>query len=109
LYIQTDIESKGGLSVLLIASQTVIEKLNSLHDLTFLEVEEAFNNFVGYPLVDDRSKHKSKPQTVWCLSETYDGRLLKLVFIPYPDKQISVLRTAYEPDDWEVVLWNENQ
>ncbi len=95
--------------MLLIASKAVKEKIITIHDVNFLEAEEAFNNFIGYSLEDDRVQHKTKPPTVWCLSETYDGRLLKLVFIPYVDKQVAILRTAYEPDDFEVDLWNENQ
>ena len=58
-----------------------------------------------YELPKDKS---TKPETVWFLSETYDGRLLKLVYIPYPEKQLAVLRTTYEPEDNEVDIWNEN-
>lgn len=76
-------------------------KLLEKHDVSFLKAEEAFNNFSGFPLEDTREKHRSKPPTVWCLFETYDGRLLKIVYIPYSDKNLSVLRTAYEPDDME--------
>lgn len=94
---------------MLIASEAIIGKIQSKHGVDFLEAEEAFNNFVGYPLEDTREEHKSKPPTLWCLSETYEGRLLKLVYIQYDDQQLAVLRTAYEPDDNEVELWNENQ
>ena len=93
----------------IVASPAITEKIESEHGVSLVEVEEAFNNFVGYPIVDDRAINKTKPATVWCLSETFDGRLLKLVFIPYPERQIAVLRTAYEPDDSEVDLWNANQ
>lgn len=95
--------------MLLIASEKVQRKILEEHGVSFLEAEEAFNNFGGYPVIDKRVKHKSKPTTMWCLSETYDGRLLKLVFIPFVEQQLAVLRTAYEPDDLEVELWNENQ
>ena len=95
--------------MILIASEDIKSKIIQQHGVSLVEVEEAFNNFAGYPLVDKRAKHRSKPTTVWCLSETYEGRLLKIVFIPFPDKQIAVLRTAYEPDELEVELWNENQ
>jgi hypothetical protein len=95
--------------MLLIASDAVKEKILNEHGVDFLEAEEAFNNFAGYPLFDTRVKHKTKPLTVWCLSETYDGRLLKIVYIEHTDKDLAILRTAYEPDDDEVDLWNENQ
>ena len=93
----------------IIASEAIQEKISKIHGIDFLEVEEAFNNFSGYPLEDKRAQHKTKPPTLWCLSETYDDRLLKLVFIIYEDKELAVLRTAYEPDDYEVDIWNENQ
>lgn len=93
----------------LIASKMVATKIFSEHGVTLIEAEEAFNNFIGYPLVDNRTKNRTKPATVWCLSETYDGRVLKLVFIPYAQEKLAILRTAYEPDDVETALWNENQ
>lgn len=93
----------------LIASKAVQEKIYSYHDVEMLEAEEAFNSFAGYPLQDSRARHKTKPETMWFLAETYDGRLLKIVYIPHPEQHIAVLRTAYEPDDDEVDLWNTNQ
>ena len=92
----------------LVASEVVIDKILSIHQVEFIEAEEAFNSFNGFPLEDKRAIHRSKPSTLWCLSETYDGRLLKLVFVPFIEENIAVLRTAYEPDDVEIALWNEN-
>lgn len=93
----------------LFASDEVKEKIEVTHGVTFLEAEEAFNNFSGFPLKDMRARHRSRPTTLWILSETYDGRLLKVVFVPFSDDGYAVLRTAYEPDDTEIDLWNENQ
>ena len=93
----------------LFASDAVKDKLLLTHNVTFLEAEEAFNNFSGFPLKDLRAMHRSKPTTLWCLAETYDGRLLKLVFVPFPENGFAILRTGYEPDDTEIDLWNENQ
>ena len=93
--------------MLLIASNKVKLKLKKKHDVLFTEVEEAFNNFTGYSLEDKRAEHRTKPPTLWCLSETYDGRLLKIVYIYDQKDNIAYLRTAYEPDENEVDLWNE--
>ncbi len=93
----------------LIASKAIQDKILSEHDVMMIEAEEAFNNFAGYPLQDSRAKNRTKPETMWFLAETYDGRLLKVVYIPYPDQNLAVLRTAYEPDNDEVDLWNTNQ
>ena len=77
--------------VLLIASDEIKYKLKAKHDVDFMEVEEAFSNFAGFMMIDDRAQHKTRPSTVWFLSETYDGRLLKVVMIPYEEKQLAVL------------------
>ena len=93
------------------ASNFVREKINSEHGVSFLEAEEAFNGFRGRFLVDDREKNFAGAgrRTVWCLSQTYDGRLLKLVIIPDYSRNRCILRTAYEPNHYEVDLWNKNQ
>lgn len=90
--------------LLLVASSFVKDKINSEHGVTFIEAEEAFNNFRGRFLVDSRSRNQANRITVWGLSRTCEGRLLKLVIIPDTDKDISILRTAYEPDKHEVDL-----
>lgn len=91
------------------ASNFVREKIDLEHGVSFLEAEEAFNNFSGRFLIDDREKNFAGAgrRTLWCLSQTYDGRILKLVIIP--DNDSCILRTAYEPNQYEVDLWNKNQ
>ena len=75
--------------MLLVATDSVKEKILVEHRVEFLEADESFNNFVGHMLEGRRSKHRTKPITVWCLSETCNGRLLKLVFIPYTDRRLA--------------------
>ncbi|OGQ35556.1 MAG: hypothetical protein A3F16_00075 [Deltaproteobacteria bacterium RIFCSPHIGHO2_12_FULL_43_9] len=89
----------------LIATGAVKEKIKFIHSVDFIEAEEAFFNFKGPMLIDDREKHKSKPHTVWFISETFEGRLLKLVIIPYIEEGLAVLRTAYEPSKEEKELY----
>ena len=93
------------------ASNFVREKIDSEHNVSFLEVEEAFNSFRGCFLIDDRESNFAGAgrKTLWCLSQTYEGRLLKLVIIPDYGRDRCVLRTAYEPSHYEVDLWNKNQ
>lgn len=42
----------------LFGSDAVKEKLLVTHGVTFLEAEEAFNNFSGFPLKDLRAAHR---------------------------------------------------
>ena len=93
------------------ASNFVRKKVGMEHGVSFLEVEEAFNNFSGHFLIDDRERNFAGAgrKTLWCLSQTYEGRLLKLVIIPDYGRDRCVLRTAYEPSHYEVDLWNKNQ
>ncbi len=44
--------------MLLIASEAVKEKIWLEHQVDILEAEEAFNNFSGYSLVDNRLKNQ---------------------------------------------------
>ena len=89
----------------LIATESVKEKIKFIHSVDFIEAEEAFFNFKGPMLIDDRAVHKSKPNTVWFISETFEGRLLKLVIIPYLADELAVLRTAYEPSKEEIEIY----
>ncbi|MDD9950380.1 MAG: ADP-ribosyl-(dinitrogen reductase) hydrolase [Zetaproteobacteria bacterium] len=92
----------------LICSEEIESKLLEKHGIELWEVEFSFANFEGYPLEDNRAQHRSIPTTVWFLSETHDGRVLKVVIIPEPEKGFAVLRTAYEADTQEIELWNTN-
>jgi len=95
-------------SVKLIATETVRAKLWDEHELDFEEVLEAWEGCSGPWLVDDREKNRTTPPTVWALAWTDLGRLLKLVVIPHRAQGIAVLRTAFEPDEDEVKLYEAN-
>ena len=77
--------------------------------------DEIFNDinsralFLTFIFVDDREKNKTNPPTVWFIGATFEGRLLKVVIIPYPKKGIAILRTAYEPSDLELEIYEKNQ
>ncbi len=93
----------------IVATSRVIEKILLFHKIDILEVEEAFNEWVGRPLIDTRTQHKTMPPTVWFCSATLDGRILKIVGIPLKESKEFVLKSAYEPEDWEIDLYEENQ
>ena len=93
----------------LVATEDVLAKILDKHDVDLLEAEEAFFNHEGRYLIDGREKHRTNPPTVWFISETFAGRLLKIVMIPHMKQQMAILRTAYEPNDLEIQLYEENQ
>ena len=92
----------------LVATDAVKSKLWDERDLSFEEVLEAWESCSGPWFIDDRARNRSNPPTVWALPCTDLGRLLKLVVIPHREKGISVLRTAFEPDEDEVKLYENN-
>lgn len=93
----------------LFISDWVKEKLSMPdRNITEIEVEEAFYNSSGKYLIDIREEHKTHPSTYWFISETYEGRLLKICFIIYHNKRIINIKTAYEPDDTEVRIYEDS-
>jgi hypothetical protein len=95
--------------MILVASRWGREKLEEDHGVTFLEAEEAFASYNGCFLVDNRTWNVTKPPTVWFISETFDGRLLKLVVKFDRKNGLAFLRTAYEPSEEELALYEANE
>ena len=56
-----------------------------------------------------RAQHRTRPPTIWFCAATSDGRILKIVGIPLKDTREFVLKSAYEAEDWEIGLYEENQ
>ena len=90
----------------LIISSKIEEKLNIKHQVRRVEVEECFLNRTGNVLIDIREDHYSDPPTTWFIAETHQGRLLKVIFIR-KNKKI-YLRTAYEPNNSEINIYNKH-
>ena len=88
------------------ASGWVLEKLKE-RNISLIEVEECFFNHEGPFLIDDREENRTNPPTVWFISETIDGRRLKVVLI-FKDK-IPFLKSAYEPNENEEHIYDENR
>ena len=91
----------------IVASDWVIAKIKKEHAVSFLEIEEAFFNHGSKYIIDTREKNRTTPPTVWFISETFDGRLLKVVMIPKMKEGIAILRTAYEPNFKELELYEK--
>ena len=89
----------------LIISPKIREKLKIKHDVRRVEIEECFLNRKGSVLRDLREEHHSDPPTVWFISETHQGRLLKVIFIK--KEKFYYLRTAFEPNTEEKNIYNK--
>lgn len=93
----------------LVASDSVIKKMKTIHNVDFMEVEEAFYNHGNDPvLIDDREENRSDPKTIWFIDKTARGKVLKVVIVPYVEEGFAVVRTAYEPDELEVMVYEKN-
>lgn len=62
-------------------STGVSAKITSKHSVTEDEARQCFANIEGGFLVDDREEHRTDPQTHWFVSETDQGKKLKICFI----------------------------
>ena len=91
------------------SSATEEKLLNKIRPVSYMEVEEAFYNWSGIPLIDDRKNHKTKPPTVWFISETCENKTLKIVGIFNKEMGVFNIKTAFDPDEWEVKLYASQQ
>jgi len=89
----------------LVVSPWVEEKIFEFHAVSIAEVEEAFSLHNGFYLEDQRAAHRSNPPTWWFVGETALGRLLKVVFIWDKESDYVILRTAFEPSDEEIDIY----
>ena len=87
-------------------SAKVKAKLHKKHNVTEKEVEECFQSCEKSFLIDKRENHQTNPPTQWFISETDYGRLLKVVFIMNVDGDIEI-KTAYEPNETEMYIYNK--
>jgi uncharacterized DUF497 family protein len=96
----------GGSSDPFLISVGVRHKMSTKHNVVVAEVEQCFYNFTGTEFQDDkRAQHKSDPPTQWFISETDTGRLLKVCFMHYVDKQKFKIKSAFEPNQEELDIF----
>jgi hypothetical protein len=87
--------------VALIISQKIRIKLaNKVPAVSQTEIEQCFATRDRSFLEDTRENNRTLPPTQWFISDTFMGRLLKIVFIQYSDNSI-IIKTAYDPDENE--------
>ncbi len=87
-------------------NKTIILKLKHKHKVMPSEVEECFYNRNKGLLEDTREEHQTRPPTLWFISETDHGRILKVVFIELQNGRYEI-KTAYEPNEIEVTIYEK--
>ena len=70
---------------------------NKMPPVSMGEVIECFATRDRSFLIDDRENNRTDPPTLWFISDTFMGRLLKVVFVQGHDGAI-ILKTAYNPN-----------
>ena len=86
---------------------TIRAKLaNKVPPVSREEIEQCFATRTNSFLEDVREGNKTTPPTLWFISDTFMGRLLKIAFIRYEDGKI-VIKTAYEPDKEELRIYKK--
>jgi len=82
----------------LTASPKIVTKLaNKSPPGSIGEVIECFASRDRSFLSEDRENNRTDPRTLWFISDTFMGRLLKVVFIRTNEGEI-ILKTAYDPN-----------
>lgn len=74
---------------------SVGNKLTTKHNVSVREIGEAFMNMNGPILKEMRPEHVTNPPTMWFLSRTDKGRILKIVYLLVSGEV--TIKSAYEP------------
>jgi len=100
-------QQRSGFRLNLKFSEKVINKLQDKHDVSIDEVYECFFNFDsnGKFLMDTREDHKTDPPTLWFVSMTDKGRVLKVCFIE--ESKVISIKTAYDANSEEIRIYEK--
>lgn len=89
-------------------SDKILDKLNEKHSVSQKEVIQCFYNSNDDDYLEDgREEHKTIPPTQWFLAYTDSGRLLKVVFVFSENKNTFYVKTAYEPNQSVIDMFNQ--
>lgn len=90
----------------IVISPKIRAKLADKHNVTPEEVKQCFCNRTGELLLDPREEHASDPPTLWFISETHHGRLLKVACI-FENENVYI-RSAFEPNETELRIYKRD-
>lgn len=89
-----------------VISAKVRDKLLEKHGVTKDEVIECFANRSGNFLIDTREDHQTDPPSRWFISETCNGKRLKIVFVK--ENHDIFIKTAYSPNTKEERIYKKH-
>ncbi len=89
----------------LVITPNVRNKLTLRHEVNEDEIRECFLNFDGKYLIDSREEHKTSPPTLWFISETHRGRMLKIIFV-HEDGNV-IIKSAYNANETAIRIYTE--
>jgi len=87
----------------LLISAKITAKLTQRHNVTREDIEQCFATRSKRYLRDIREEHRTNPPTLWFISETYNGRKLKVVFIQVENDV--AIKTAFEPSIEDTIVY----
>lgn len=91
---------------ILISPKILAKLANKPHPVSRNDIEECFATRDRSFLEDTRENNQTTPPTWWFISDTYMGRLLKVVFVQLDDGSVAI-KTAYEPNPNEKSVYSK--
>ena len=70
------------------------------------EIEQCFVERKRSFLVDGRDDNRTIPPSLWFISNTYMGRLIKVVFVELENGDTAI-KTAYDPNEDEKYIYHK--
>jgi hypothetical protein len=91
----------------LIITPAIRDKIEKKHGVSEREVHQCFENRdrAGKLLLDTREQHKTDPPSQWFIARTNSNRLLKVIFVR--SGRDVFLKSAFEPNDVEIAIYNK--
>ncbi|MGE3557247.1 MAG: hypothetical protein AB7M93_30515 [Candidatus Obscuribacterales bacterium] len=89
----------------LLLSSKIREKLEG-RGIDESDLHQCFENRYGSFLEDTREDHRTNPPTQWFISETDNGRELKVVFVQLNKTDIAI-KSAFDPNSEEKRIYQK--
>lgn len=70
------------------------------------DIIQCFANKTGTSLIDKRADNLTNPLTRWFVAQTDYGQVLKIVYMPHPEGEITI-KSAYAPNPDEVRIYRK--
>jgi uncharacterized DUF497 family protein len=92
----------------LVVSDKIRQKLALRHGVNEEEIRQCFASREKKFLEDTRENHKTNPPSKWFVAQTDFGRVLKVVFMYFPDTGEIHIKTAYEANPIEIEIYERH-